>query len=714
MIRFTTFGPPWVEGDATHGRVHLSLQPKQLALLAYLCLESSTHAQRRDRVLYVLWPELDQRRARAALSQAVYRLRQQLGVDVVRTVGHDEIAIDPRLVWSDVAALEACIAEGRLGAAVRLYTGDFLDGFHLSSAADFERWLSDRRERLREAVVTAALAAAASEERAGNIDDAIRLVRRALEISPLEERAIRRLLLLLDQVGQASEAARVYDAFAQRLADEYDLVPAPETQDTAVAVTRRTGTVSRVRCRSSAVRSLAVVSFRALGDHANAGFLANGLPEEIVDALGRLRGLAVIAGNSSVVRFTSGQRDPREIGVELDVDAVLEGSVQVNGKRTRIHTRLVSRRDGAVLWSRTFGRVLSTRDLFSTQEAVARAIANALQLELDVETSARLARAPTENLEAYALCLEGRHAWSRRSRDALETARRLFRRAIEQDAAYAAAWSGLADTLTMLPLYTPADAVTSRRSAREAAYRAIALDEGSAEAHAALARCLESERLWDIAGKEFRRALELNPNYASARHWYANHLLRRGDLERGLREIEWATRLDPLSPAVWIGYGFILYLLRRYDRAIEAAAKAIGMETTAEGGHLVRLLAEAEGGKAGEAVAHGQRFVRDFPDAPRGPGALAYALAKAGDVRQARAMLRRAGHAAAEPLLLAVSYVAVGDPEGAFHHLASVDWGTINVDMVAHSAAFDPLRADPRFREICNAIDIPVPAGAQR
>ncbi len=380
--------------------------------------------------------------------------------------------------------------------------------------------------------------------------------------------------------------------------------------------------------------------------------------------------------------------------------------MQVEGSNARIHVRLVGGEDGALLWSRTYGRQLSTRDLFAAQEAVARAITNAIRIELDPAASERLSWEPTENLEAYGLCLRGRHAWSRRSPEALQEAERLFRGSIESDPGYAAAWSGLADTLTLLPLFAQVDRARSQREAREAACRAVELDEGSAQAHASFARSLESERRREESGREFRRALQLNPNYATARHWYADHLLRVGSSGEALLEIERAIRLDPLSPAVRMGHAFLLYKLRQYQRAIESAREAMTMEFAAEGAHLVLAFAQAEAGDPWQAVETCNRFLREFPDALRGPGALAYALARAGAEERAGTVLRTGLLAGAEPLMLGAALVTLGKFDEAFHCLARADWDTINIDMVAHSAAFDPLRADPRFQVLREQLGI--------
>ncbi len=700
MIRFRALGTPLLHRVAIESPVHLHLQPKPLALLAYLCMEGSDRPARRDRLVFLLWPELDQNRARAALSQTIYRLRRQLGSQIIVSLGQDEIGFDRNRLWCDVLALKERLRDGRTDEALGLYAGDLLEGFHLCGAPDFDRWLADCRERVRETVVGAAIGVADDAEARGDLPRGIQGLRRAVEISPLEEGAVRRLVLLLDQTGDSAGAMRCYERFAARLEEEYDLVPSPETRRVVASVRARlTPAVRPSASESAPPRSIAVLPLRNPGDRPDAAVFCDGLAEEVLSALGRVQRLHVIA-RTSVFRFKSGEVDPVEIGRRLEVDSVLEGSVQVVDDRVRVHARLLECRNGALLWSRSYDRRLSIRELFAVQAGVARAIVNALEMELDPKAGERLSREPTEDLEAYSLCLRGRHAWSRRSPNALEEAQELFRRAIQGDPAYAAAWSGLADTLTLLPLYTPADPIQSHREALEAASRALELDEGLAEAHTTLARILEAERRWEESGREFRRALELNPNYAPARHWYANHLLRLGRTEEGLLEIERAVRLDPLSPAVWIGRAFILYLVRRYEEAIECAGQAVEMESTAEGARLVLAFAQAEGGDPRQAVKTCEELRRVLPDLPRAPGALAYVLARSGAVERARGILRAAAHSDAEPLALAMAWTALGDLDEAFRCLANADWDTINVDVLALSAALDPLRHDPRYRSL--------------
>jgi TolB-like protein/Flp pilus assembly protein TadD len=706
MIRFKALGTALLKEVTPASPLPLHVQPKTLALLAYLCIERPGEPKRRDRIVFLLWPDLDQDRARAALNQTVHRLRRKVGADTIVSFGQDELVCDADRLWCDVIAMEHLVRCGRTDEALNLYAGDLMEGFHLAGAPDFERWLADRREMIREEIVRAAMDASADAAAQADLSRAIQLLRRALQISPLEEDAVRDLILLLDRAGDPAAAIRSYELFALRLDEEYGLMPAPETRRRAESIRARlTASAPSRRSPSLPPRSILVLPFRNPGNSSTATVFCDGLAEEVLGTLGRIERIHVIA-RTSAFELKGGNVDPVELAGRLGVDSVLEGSVQVIEKRVRIHTRLLQGSDGALLWSRTYDRMLSARELFAVQAGVARAIAHALEIELDPEMAERLTREPTEDLEAYSLCVRGRHAWSRRSPPALEEACALFRGAIERDPSYAVAWAGLADTLTVLPLYASMEDGEPRREALDAATRAVELDEGLAEAHAALARALEAGRRWEGAGHEYRRAIELNPNYAPARYWYASHLLRVGSSVEGLLEIERAVLLDPLSPAVRLIEAFIFYLTRQYAQAIHSAGQAMEMELTAEGPRVILALSQTEAGLLQEAVETAEELQRAVPDSPRAPGALAYVLTRFGDDAGARFILADASLSRPEPLTLAMAWTALGELDDAFRCLEKVDWDTTNIDTLLLSAAFDQLRADPRYGRLRAMLDL--------
>lgn len=230
VIRFETLGS--LELTAADGRRLLSIlaQPKRVALLAYLAVGSYRDFKRRDTLLGVFWPEVEQERARHALRQAIYVLRQGLGADVVISRGDEEIGLAADEFWCDAAAFERAVSEGRAEEALERYTGDLLPGFFLADAAGFESWLEGERQRLRRLASDAAWSLAEARERAGNLAGAAHWARRAADLSPWDETSLCRLIELLDRVGDRAGAIRAYEGFARRLAAEYEAEPAPETQ----------------------------------------------------------------------------------------------------------------------------------------------------------------------------------------------------------------------------------------------------------------------------------------------------------------------------------------------------------------------------------------------------------------------------------------------------------------------------------------------------
>src|SRR2546428_1258924 len=214
-------------------------QPRRSALLAYLAAATPRGTQRRDRLLTLFWPELDQGRARAALRQALHVLREELGPRVLVSRGDEEVGLDFDVVRCDVAQFDCAVAAGRLTDALDLYRGELLEGFFISGAPDFERWQDDERRRLRETAARAAQALVEEAEGGGDLHAAAIWARRALRLAPHDETQLRRVLTLLDLLGRRASVLQAYDEFAPRLAAEVEAQPAAETQALVAAVRAR-------------------------------------------------------------------------------------------------------------------------------------------------------------------------------------------------------------------------------------------------------------------------------------------------------------------------------------------------------------------------------------------------------------------------------------------------------------------------------------------
>jgi TolB-like protein/DNA-binding winged helix-turn-helix (wHTH) protein len=319
--------------------------------------------------------------------------------------------------------------------------------------------------------------------------------------------------------------------------------------------------------QSSRIRSIAVLPLQNLSNDPNQEYFVDGMTDELITDLAQIRELKVVS-KTSIMQYKGTRMPLPQIGRDLGVDAVVEGSVLRSGDRVRITAQLIRTATDRHIWAAAYDGDL--KDVLSLQARVAEAITNQVKLNLTAEESGRLRRAPSVNPDAFDLYLRGRYAWNQRNVAGFQQAIRYFSGAIEQDSNFALAYSGLADSYTLLALY--GEGATSMTEAKAAAEKALQLDGTLAEAHTSLAavRVLHD---WDWPGaeQEFHRALELNPNFAQAHHWYGNLLLGpEGRHEEAIAELQRAKELDPLSPILKADTGFAYYLAGRNDLALQA------------------------------------------------------------------------------------------------------------------------------------------------
>lgn len=315
--------------------------------------------------------------------------------------------------------------------------------------------------------------------------------------------------------------------------------------------------------REPAEASIAVLPFDNMSADPENEYFADGLAEEILNALTRVPGLEVAARTSSF-SFKDKDADIPTIAAALGVRTVLEGSVRKSGDRLRITAQLVDAENGLHLWSETYDRELD--DIFVVQEEIARAIVGALQVRLTAE--APLVERPTESQEAYEEYLRGRFLWNRRTVESLQAAVGRFQHAVELDPDFALAWAGLADAhLTLMWYLTDADWDALLESGREAAERALALDSELGQAHVALGLYHAARFDWERANRGFERGLALDPRYATGRYWYGLELSHQGRWDEALEQARMAVEIDPLSLVNARGYGMLLMWAGRLDEA---------------------------------------------------------------------------------------------------------------------------------------------------
>jgi DNA-binding winged helix-turn-helix (wHTH) protein/TolB-like protein/tetratricopeptide (TPR) repeat protein len=459
--------------------------------------------------------------------------------------------------------------------------------------------------------------------------------------------------------------------------------------------------------RSEPVRSMAVLPFRSLTNDSE--YLGLGLADALITRLGRSN--VLVRSTGTVQKYTVPGLDPVAAGRELQVDSVLEGSIQTADGRLRATMRLLRVSDGATLWADTFDERLT--DIFAVEDSISQRVADALAMELTDAQRRLLTRRETQDGEAYQLYLRGRFFWNKRSRDGFERGAACFRQAVEKDPAFALAYSGLADSHIGMSFYHYAAPHTAMPLARAAALKAIEIDGTLGEAYASLAHEKGNyEWDWPEAERLSRKAIALRPEYATGHQWFGIHLLApTGRLEEALAETRRARELEPLSAVFNAFVGATLYSARRYDEAIEECRKAIELHPDFGVAHWYLGRAYLQKGRFPEALDALGKAVTLSGGSPLMKGTLGVGYAMAGDRAAAEASFRelealRSG-SYASALDLAGLQARLGDADRAFHWL----------DQAAAERSFhliylnvwpelDPLRPDPRFRALVQRLGL--------
>ncbi|MGA2263375.1 MAG: protein kinase [Acidobacteriota bacterium] len=456
------------------------------------------------------------------------------------------------------------------------------------------------------------------------------------------------------------------------------------------------------------IKSLAVLPFANLSADKENEYFSDGLAEEIINALTRLPGLRVIARTSSF-SFRGKEVDVRKIGAELNVENILEGSVRKAGNRIRVTAQLVSAADGYHHWSERYDREMT--DVFAIQDEITAAIVQSLKIEL-LKAPHSADRGPA-NFEAYNECLKGRHCLNRRIKEDLLRSVRFFERALVLDPKYAPAYSGLADSYNILgagdyAVLPPGEAFPK---AKQAAIRALEIDPSLADAHTALGWA-ETVYDWDWSGGErhYLRAIELNPGYATAHHWYGLHLAVRGRFDEAVVEMATARHLDPLSPIVNSDVAWVLHRARRYDEAIAQCRHTLELEPSFSVAHWNLGQSLREKGMLADAVAEFERADELSGGSPVFRAALAHALALSGKRDQALEILEEFRSQSrtrfVAPHAMALIHIGLGDREQALQWLERAYEERSDFVIEANvDPVLDPLRNDPRFRELMQRLD---------
>jgi TolB-like protein/DNA-binding winged helix-turn-helix (wHTH) protein/Tfp pilus assembly protein PilF len=458
------------------------------------------------------------------------------------------------------------------------------------------------------------------------------------------------------------------------------------------------------------IRSLAVLPLDNLSGEASQNYFADGMTDELITDLAQISALRVIS-RTSVMVYKGARKPLPQIARELNVDAVVEGTVLRSGNQVRITAQLIEAATDKHLWSQSYEGEL--RDTLALQNRVASAIADQIRINLTPQEQAAMKSVKAINPEAYESYLKGRYFWNKRTADGLRVALAYFNQAIEEDPKYAQAYSGLADTYALLgdwqwAVMTPKEAFPK---AKAAAIKALELDSGLGEAHNSLAFLLDGFD-WDLdsGGKEFRRAIELNPGYATAHHWYAWHLSLLGRYDEAIAEMRKAENLDPLSLIINADLAELLVLAHSYDESIRQSRKTIEMDPNFALAHNQLAQAYLQKHMYEEAVAELQKAVELSGGSPTCIANLARAYVASGQRNEALKLLselkKRSNPGYSNASEIAMIYASLGDRDQAMNWLEKGYQERFNPGVLLRPG-FDPLRSDARFQKLVHSIGLP-------
>ena len=446
-------------------------------------------------------------------------------------------------------------------------------------------------------------------------------------------------------------------------------------------------------------RRIAILPFANVSPDAADEYFADGMTDELIAVLSKIRGLRVVA-RTSAMRFKGEKATANRIGQELKVGSLVEGSVRKSKNRVRITVQLVDTQSEEDLWSETYDRDL--QDIFSVQSDIAKQVASALELRLGVRESSAIGQQPTRNPEAYSLYLKGRNRWNSRSEIEINRAIKYFEEAIGRDPHFALAYAGLADCYSILGYYGFRRAAVVYPRAKELAEKALSLNDALAEPHASLGQALMQYYFdWKRSGSELDRALELNPSYATARFWRATHHMELGQIEDSLAQVRMAAELDPLSMIILTDAARDLYLARRYDESIDQYRSSLEVDPNFPIAHKGLAEVYSQIGKHDEAVSEIETAIALSGRSIFILDDLGYIYARAGKKEEAIKVLKDLDRLSADEYVpsygRAVIHAALGNNEEALSWLEKGYEERSFMLYLKVYPAFDNLRKDERF-----------------
>jgi adenylate cyclase len=706
-MQLLTLGGLSVDGGK-RTRQGAASQRKALALLALLG-GAGRRGLSRDKLIAFLWPDSPTDHALHSLTQLLYSLRRDLAAESL-FLGTTDLSLNPELLVVDLAEFTSSLEAGDFARAVEVYRGPFLDGFFLSGAAEFERWVDAERARLAQRHLGALESLAEAANRRGDLAAAAAWWRQLARADPLNARIAVGCMEAMCEAGDRAGGLRFAQTYEASLRAELGTEPDPAVV-AAVARLRNPPPPPQASVAAPTTPAIAVLPFANLTPDRENEYFSDGMTEELSNALARVPGLRV-AARTSAFAFKGKGLDAREIAVRLGVGTLVEGSVRKIGNRIRLTAQLIDGSDGCHLWSETYERTLD--DVFALQEELARAIVAVLPVSANLVLPS-LVQAPTRTLDAYTLYLRGRYAALKRTVEGLSLGIEYFEQALEKDPHYALAYAGLAECwgLRGFGEFGDLDPNLAMPRARAAALEALRLDPRSSQAHNWLG-VVHFLFDWDWAAteREFRQALQLQPENAYAQIWYAVLLAQLHQHGESLRRIHQAEALDPFSSAVRLSVGRCYYFARRFPEALECFR---GMWRAEPGDRLVGMwLARALActGRHDEAFEELAKVTASGHQRSTLNALRALLLVGAGRQEEALTLCRTVQENLKETHLpyatfLATALFQLGELDAAFEVLEEGVLSRSAYMPFVGEPICDPLRRDPRYGQLLARLGLP-------
>jgi TolB-like protein/DNA-binding winged helix-turn-helix (wHTH) protein/lipoprotein NlpI len=456
-------------------------------------------------------------------------------------------------------------------------------------------------------------------------------------------------------------------------------------------------------------KSVAVLPFANLSADSDNAYFAEGMKDEILARLSKVAALKVIS-RTSTEKYRNAPDNLREIALQLGVAHILEGSVQKSGDTVRVTVQLIRAEDDTHLWAETYDRKLT--DMFQVETEVAQRIATALEATLTGSEAQAVMAKPTTSVEAHEAYLKGRYFWNKRTREGFKQAADYFNNAVERDPGYGQAWVGLSDAFLFLAGENPPEEKEMRARGKAALQKALEIDETLAEAHASAGLlAMNFDWDWEVAEREFRRAIELNPNHATAHQWYGEFLADMGRADEGISEIKRARELDPLSVIINSDVAKVFLLTRHYDEAVEQFKHTLELDPEFAQAHGLLALTYSLQGLHEKALEEAGK-IKHLENDPMAVAWLGYVNGAAGKKTEAEQALTRLRELSAKtyvsPLWMAHVHLGAGANDQAFEWFEKVfqERAVGGALVLKANPLFDSLRSDPRFPELLRRANI--------